>query len=200
MAFCANCGSEATGKFCAKCGSALPQSAAPNPGPTPQGPAAGAYTPPPAGGAYQSPGGQQYQQQQYPGGYPGGANPGYAPPPGAQPAGLEENMACALCYLLGVLTGVLFLVIAPYNQNRNIRFHAFQSIFVWVGLVACFIVASILSIMLTPIPIVGFLIGLLLHFGLGIGALVLWLMLMYKAYNKERWVLPVVGPLAEKQA
>jgi len=39
-----------------------------------------------------------------------------------------------------------------------------------------------------------------LHFGLGLGLFILWLMLMYKAYNNERWVLPVVGPLAEKQA
>ena len=43
-------------------------------------------------------------------------------------------------------------------------------------------------------------ISVVLHFGLGLGLFILWLMLMYKAYNNERWVLPVVGPLAEKQA
>ena len=42
---------------------------------------------------------------------------------------MTDNMAGALCYLFGFITGILFLVLAPYNQNRDIRFHAFQSIF-----------------------------------------------------------------------
>src|ERR1700676_1184930 len=63
------------------------------------------------------------------------------PPPAAAPqaAGLEENMACALCYLLGLLTGILFLVLEPYNKNRLIRFHAFQSIFLHLGSIVVFI-------------------------------------------------------------
>jgi uncharacterized membrane protein len=68
---------------------------------------------------------------------------GVAPTPGAAPAGavpvsaggLDENIASALCYLAGLITGVLFLVLAPYNQNRTIRFHAFQSIFFHVGVI-----------------------------------------------------------------
>src|SRR5580698_8383176 len=67
-----------------------------------------------------------------------GAQP--LPPPMTQPAvspsvGMTDNMAAALCYLFGFITGILFLVLAPYNQDRNIRFHAFQSIFLniaWV--------------------------------------------------------------------
>ena len=43
-------------------------------------------------------------------------------------AGLTENAVGALCYLGGVVTGIIFLVIAPYNQNPRIKFHAFQSI------------------------------------------------------------------------
>src|SRR5438034_11442470 len=81
-----------------------------------------------------------------------GSGPPPPPPPppplsgGApQAAGLEENVACALCYLLGVLTGVLFLVLEPYNRNRNIRFHAFQAIFVWLGAVVAGIVMSIVG-------------------------------------------------------
>jgi uncharacterized membrane protein len=109
-------------------------------------------------------------------------------------------MAAALCYLFGVLTGILFLVLEPYNRNRTIRFHAFQSIFVWVAAVAVFIVAAILSVTLGAIPVIGWIFSILLHFALLIGLFVLWLMLMYKAYNNERWVLPIVGPLAEKQA
>lgn len=136
---------------------------------------------------------------------PGGgaqASGAIPPPPAAQTAqaGMADNMAAALCYLLGVLTGILFLVLEPYSRNKTIRFHAFQSIFVWVGALAAWIAVTIISIILSPIPFAGFMISVVLHFGLGLGLFILWLMLMYKAYNNERWVLPVVGPLAEKQA
>lgn len=109
-------------------------------------------------------------------------------------------MAAAMCYLLGVITGVLFLVLAPYNRNKLIRFHAFQSIFVWVAAVACYLVLGVLSAMLGAIPLLGFVIGVILDGLLGLALFILWLMLMYKAYNGQKWVLPVIGPLAEKQA
>ena len=121
-------------------------------------------------------------------------------PDHAQAAGLEENLACALCYALGLLTGVLFLVLAPHNQNRLIRFHAFQSIFLAISWIVVYIGISIVSIILLPIPLLGAILSLLLHMGAFLGIFILWLMLMYKAYNKERWVLPIIGPLAEKQA
>ena len=184
MPFCANCGSDVQGRFCAKCGT--PVAAAPPP------PAGGpAYTPPPpAGGAYNPPpppaGGAAYS----------------APPPpaGAAQAGLQENVAAALCYLLGVLTAVLFLVLEPYNRNRNIRFHAFQSLFVWIGMVVIGIAFGIVSNIIAFLPFIGWLVVLLMWPLFGIACFGLWLMLMYKAYNGERWVLPVVGPMAEKQA
>jgi uncharacterized membrane protein len=124
-----------------------------------------------------------------------------APPPSApSQAGLTDNMAAALCYSLGVLTGVLFLVLEPYNRNKTIRFHAFQSIFFWIAAVIVYIGVAIVSSILLPIPFIGAVFSLLLHLVVGLGFLVLWVMLMYKAYNNERWVLPVVGPMAEKQA
>jgi uncharacterized membrane protein len=126
-----------------------------------------------------------------------------APPPAApvaQSAGMEENMASALCYLFGWLTGVLFLVLEPYNKNRTIRFHAFQSIFFNVGVFALWIVVFILTSILHFIPVIGTLIALLLYAVMGLGFFGLWLFLMFKAYNKEKFMLPVVGALAEKQA
>ena len=55
--------------------------------------------------------------------------------------GLQTNVAAALCYLVGLVTGIIFLVLASYNQNSTIRFHAFQSIFanvawiiLWIGI------------------------------------------------------------------
>jgi uncharacterized membrane protein len=174
MAFCSNCGTEGQGRFCAKCGSPIDAAAAAPPPP-------GAPPPPP----------QSYSQQQ-----------GYAAPPqaGVQAGGLTDNMACALCYVLGLLTGVLFLVLAPYNQNRLIRFHAFQSIFVHLAMIATMIALVVLTGILHLIPFVGVMISFVLYPLVGLGFFALWLVLMYKAYNNERWVLPVIGPLAEKQA
>jgi len=147
----------------------------------------------------------QYQQPHYQQAPPQGQAYGqqqYAPPPNAQPqsAGMEENVAAALCYLVGWITGVLFLVLEPYNKNRTIRFHAFQSIFFNVAAVAAFIGVWIVSFVLVFVPYVGFIITMLLDFGIGLGIFIVWIMLLYKAYNNERWVLPVIGPLAEKQA
>jgi len=172
MAFCANCGAEVQGRFCAKCGAPAPAAGA----------SAGAAPPPP-----QPPPASPF---------PAAAGPA----PAAQAAGLEENLACALCYVLGLLTGILFLVLSPYNQNRLIRFHAFQSIFLNIAWIAIYIVLSIVGIALFSIPFLGAMLSIVLHLAAFLGFFILWLMLMYKAYNRERWVLPFIGPLAEKQA
>ena len=118
----------------------------------------------------------------------------------AQSAGMEENMACALCYLFGLLTGVLFLVLAPYNQNRLVRFHAFQSIFFHLASIVLFIGLMIVTGFLHFIPLLGSILSLMLYPLVGLAVFIVWLMLLYKAYNRERWVLPIIGPLAEKQA
>jgi uncharacterized membrane protein len=118
----------------------------------------------------------------------------------AQAAGLEENVVAALCYLGFVLTGILFLVIEPYNHNLTVRFHAFQSIFFWLAVIIGGMVLSAISFVILAVPFVGWIISFLLSLAYWLGAVVLWLYLMYKAYNRERVVLPVIGPLAEKQA
>lgn len=122
------------------------------------------------------------------------------PQSGATTGGLTDNLASALCYLVGVITGILFLVLEPYNRNRTIRFHAFQSIFFWIAAMVSWIVLLIVGVVLHLIPIIGSIISLLLWMALSIGVLVVWLMLMFKAYNNQKWVLPVIGPMAEKQA
>ncbi len=113
---------------------------------------------------------------------------------------MTENVASALCYLFTVLTGILFLVLEPYNRNRNIRFHAFQSIFFGAATMIAWVVLIALGAILSHIPILGPIISLLLMLAVWVGAFVCWLMLMYKAYNNQRLVLPIIGPLAEKQA
>ncbi|MGC8761677.1 MAG: hypothetical protein ACP5VC_17095, partial [Bryobacteraceae bacterium] len=125
--------------YCANCGSPVDGAFCPNCG-RPVGQASGGAYPPPAGGAPQ---GQYYQQ----GGYP---------PPAA--AGLTENVAGALCYLAGLITGIIFLVVAPYNTNRTVRFHAFQSIFFNIAWIAVWIVEMIISAVLTGIPVLGWML------------------------------------------
>jgi uncharacterized membrane protein len=171
MAFCPNCGAEASGRFCQKCGASL--AAAPGPNPMP---------PPPP-----------------PGMNPSDVHP-LPPPAGAPSLGMTDNMAGALCYLFGFITGILFLVLAPYNQDRNIRFHAFQSIFLSIAWVILSIVISIVVLAFSFIPFLGLFVAWVLRLSIGLGGLFTWLYLMFKTYNGEKIVLPVVGPMAEKQA
>jgi uncharacterized membrane protein len=132
----------------------------------------------------------------------GGAPIGNSPPSlsSAAAAGLEENVAAALCYLVFVLTGILFLVVEPYNRNPVIRFHAFQSIFAWIAAMVIGMALNLFSYPIAALPFIGWLIDILLWLAFSLGAVALWLYLMYKAYNKERFVLPVIGAWAEKQA
>jgi uncharacterized membrane protein len=119
------------------------------------------------------------------------------PPPSSVSVGMTDNVASALCYLLFFVTGILFLVLEPYNRNRNVRFHAFQSIFFTVALV---VLSTSLTIITLILPwfmgAVISLIGLVLW----LGFFAVWVYLMFKAYNNQKIVLPVVGPMAEKQA
>jgi len=146
----------------------------------------------------QPPYGQQpppYGQQQPPYGQPQYGQP--APAAG----GMEDNVASALCYLLGLVTGVLFLVLEPYNKNKAVRFHAFQSIFFNIGAIVVNIAFSIVfSIMRHMLPYSMWMIFTLLSLGLSLLMLCAWAFLMYKAYNREMFKIPVIGDLAEKQA
>lgn len=169
MAFCATCGSPVEGKFCAKCGTPIAAGGAVPPGPPPQA-------------AYQQP---QYQQPQY-------QQPAYQAAPAA--SGMTDNVASALCYVLGLITGIIFLVIAPYNQNKTVRFHAFQSIFLNVAWIAFWIVINVVFSMLHMFAL------LFLSPLIGLAFFVLWIYLIISAYQGKKVVLPVIGPLAEQQA
>ena len=114
--------------------------------------------------------------------------------PTAQAGGMTDNVASALCYALGLITGIVFLALAPYNQNKLIRFHAFQSIFMHVAVLILFI---------GVFPVIGMMLGSFFYFLsplFGLGSLLLWAFMMWKAYSNEKVKLPVIGDLAEKQA
>ena len=174
MVFCPNCGAAVEGRFCGKCGTAVTPAATTASAPPPPGPQA-TYTPPP-----QTP--------------PSGAQP--YPPPAAS-AGLTENVASALAYLAGLITGILFLVLSPYNQNKTIRFHAFQSIFWHVAWIVLIIVETVIA---AALPWSLYFIASLLYLVVILGGLAIWLYLMISAYQGKRVKLPVIGDLAEQQA
>jgi len=120
------------------------------------------------------------------------------PQPVAASAGMSDNAASALCYVLGFITGILFLVLDPYNKNKLVRFHAFQSIFLSVGLILIRIVLSILF------GIIGYTMGYMLYFGLmslvGLASLVIWLYMIIVTYQGKKVVLPIIGSIAQQQA
>jgi len=101
--------------------------------------------------------------------------------------GLDPNLAGLLCYLLGLITGIVFLIIE--KKNRYVRFHAYQSLAVFGGL-------FVFSVIVRFIP----LIGPFVYFLLVVGSFVLWILLMVKAYQGEQFKLPVAGDWAEEQA
>ena len=114
-------------------------------------------------------------------------DPGYTP--GSVAGGLSRNVAGLLCYVAGLITGVVFLILEPYNHDPFIRFHAFQSIFFSVAVL-------VLGIVLGFIPV----IGPLLYAVVCMAALVIWVLLIVQAAQNKKWKLPVIGDLAEKQA
>ena len=121
----------------------------------------------------------------------------------AQPAagGLQDNIAGLLCYSpVGLIADIIFLVAEPYNRNRFIRFHAFQSLFTALAVFALAIAIMILGMVLAIIPVLGWIILLLLWVAFAFGNLALWIMMMIKAYQMQMTKLPFVGDLAAKQA
>jgi uncharacterized membrane protein len=121
-----------------------------------------------------------------------GAAPAGPVRPGA--AGLTDNVASALCYVPVFITGIIFLVLAPYNQNRKIRFHAFQSIFLSVVWLVFWIVLRELAAIMFSAGILG------MFFLLELAFLVLCIYLIVMTFQGKQIVLPVIGPLAQKQA
>lgn len=121
------------------------------------------------------------------------------PPPMAPVSGLalDENVAAALCYLIPVVTGVLFLFVEPFSRNKTVRFHAFQAIFFWVAVLVANVAIDIVFGSVLGLD-GSFAIFRLIHGLFELAVLAIWLLLMYRAYNRERWMLPVVGEMAQR--
>ena len=130
---------------------------------------------------------------------PASTPPPPPPPSSGSSSGLDPNVAGALSYLLGPITGIIFLVIE--KENSYVRFHAAQSVGLFVAFLIFSVVLSVISTVLVAIPVLGWIIALLfglLSLLLGLLGLFLWLFLMYKAYSGEEWEFPWVGAQSRK--
>lgn len=103
---------------------------------------------------------------------------------GSTASGLDPNVAAALAYAVGWVSGLVLLFFEP---NKYVRFHALQSAIAFGGLSLAWMVALslgppgwILAVFIIP-PV----------------SAVLWLLLMYKAYVGERYKVPIAGEMAE---
>jgi len=114
--------------------------------------------------------------------------------------GLTPNIAGALAYSLGIITGILFLVLEPYRRDRFVRFHAMQSILYFVAAVAFNILWSIMIGILMSISGWIALVALPVRLLISLGLFGLWLFLMFQAYNQREFRIPILGAIAAKQA
>ena len=100
--------------------------------------------------------------------------------------GLQPNLAGLLCYIVGWVTGLIFLIME--KENQFVRFHAMQSIVISGAL-------TVVSIIFSFIPFIGWILGWLL----GVFGFILWIILMLKTYKGEKYKIPWAGNFAEKQ-
>lgn len=102
--------------------------------------------------------------------------------PGETSTGLEPNVAGLLCYALGWVTGIVFLLLE--KEDRFVRFHALQSIAVFLPLT---VLMAILGAVFWPLQVI-----------VSLATFALWIVLMIKALQGERFKLPWAGDFAER--
>ncbi len=105
--------------------------------------------------------------------------------------GLDENIEGLLCYVLGWVTGLIFLLVE--KDNKFIKFHAVQSIALSI---AAFVIMAVFFV-LAFIPYAGAVFGILSSL-VSLGLFIVWVILLVKAAQGERFKLPVIGDMADK--
>lgn len=105
--------------------------------------------------------------------------------------GLKKETAAALATLFGptIVVPILFLLI---EKDEFVRFWAMQSVVTSAGLFVVFWAIGIFAFTIILAPLVAFINGLLMLMGF-----ILWLTYVYKSWQGERWVAPIVGKVAE---
>jgi uncharacterized membrane protein len=110
---------------------------------------------------------------------------------------LKENVAAALAYFT-FIPAIIFLNLKPFNRNRIVRFHSFQSIFLAIAAILAGILLRILFSVFSLIPRFGYLLGSLAVLIVLLGLLFVWLVAVVKAFQGELFRLPLIGGFAER--
>ena len=112
-------------------------------------------------------------------------------------AAKQTKPIAALTYILGFVTGIVFLYLEPYNQDEFIRFHARQSIAFSVVVFALWVIFGVFIAILPP-ALGRLLAGIETLINLGLA--IFWLFLMYKAYTGERYRIPELADIVDNIA
>ena len=112
---------------------------------------------------------------------------------------MSENVAGLLCYTLGWLTGIVFFLI---DKRPFVKFHAAQSIVVFGGLHIINLVIGIFfgAGMMMMGGFGAFGMGAALYGLISLVAIILWILLMVKAYQGEKFEVPVAAGIAKSFA
>lgn len=111
-------------------------------------------------------------------------------------SGMSENVAAFLCYLVGWVTGIIFFLI---DKRPFVRFHAAQSIVVFGGLHLINIIIGIVfgAGMMMRGGFGAFGMGAALYGLVSLVAFILWILLMVKAYQHEKFEVPIAAGIAK---
>ncbi len=119
------------------------------------------------------------------------------PGPKAEPTVVVNNTHGALAYVT-FLPALLFLFLPSYRNDSFVRFHSLQCLLCWLVGVAVAAALRLFGIVLSFIPVAGPLVTLLLTVIVVMAALLMWIVLLVKAFQGERFALPMIGAIAEK--
>jgi uncharacterized membrane protein len=109
-------------------------------------------------------------------------------------SGLSDNAAGGLAYVT-IIPAIIFLLVEPFNKKSYVRFHSWQSIFLAIA----WVVVQIVLMIIGRLPFVGMIIWFLGPL-VSLCFLILWIIVLIKAFNGDRFKIPFIGDLAEKQA
>lgn len=117
---------------------------------------------------------------------------------GPTSTGVDPRLSALLCYTAWWVSGLIFLIIE--QQHRAVRFHAAQALVLFGGLSVVIGVLSVLSIGMLMVSGGAFQAARVLVYLVWIGAVAIWLVLMYRTYSGQTWRVPLAGNLAAKIA
>jgi uncharacterized membrane protein len=113
------------------------------------------------------------------------------------PSSLKDNLTAALAYVT-FIPAVVFLLTEPFKRNRFVRFHSAQSLLLTIATILAALVLRGLYSVLALIPVAGYLLAWLTAGVWLLGWIILWLVLLIKAFQGETFKAPVIGRIAEK--